>query len=1091
MKKTNVLKCAAIAALFSLLALAGCNNAVDSEARSASFTASGQLFGYVTDTKGEPLSGVTIALGDKITTTNEAGAFAFTGIPVNATETDTAGTISTATGTTQTYTLTAKKDGYLSSTLTGIVVVETTDKSDSALLLATAASAYQTILEEFAKADGTGATTISSGSVVATDGVVLNSQNINETYKGMADAYASLIERYQSLSKTYESTFVTTALTPCNGWFEGSLKITKSPEKDITTDAASIKAAPEGVKVKLVTAPATGFTSYVYESTTDKDGKFKFENLPVDTELTLKVEGFEATYESGEDTIETYYYSLMDSTTASTAKFTYPGTALQEDTLTIKLEEKSGAKFKADVLLYSQPAKIIVTETNLLQNTAVAPLALDTPVTVTFNKPMDYVELVTETGVTTVKEIGEKANYVFDESKKKVTITPKDGFWTASSEIVTFVINGRAQDGATSFIDNKFTVKLDNIIKVKFADVSDADKDAFTLTFDRELVKTDAVKVKDDKSEALTLSWNKENVSAPVLTVKARDGKFAKPGDHTFTISNVEAKDESNVLYSFDREFAETTTHDYTFKVRFDGFKAVSIDVVEKAEGSLSRSIVATTAQYLKITFNRNVSDASGLTLKDSALTANIAKYKYIKDNAVYISLADFEDKKTLTLSGSVISTSGEKFDGTGDVKWADLLTDYTVRTAYVIAATNLYVEKSSINTNNDKTTDEIKSGEEVTLTFNKEIPANAVLETELYKAGPVVDLEQTPYKATATASGKVVKVTLSESLPGQKYYLSLKIKSADGAELFSTGSASFGTGKYTKNLYVEDKIVYKTSSTTNTKKYIEIKILAVKLLPEGSSKTTKAAEFKKSSNGSIVLQFNQDVTGYKAFLYNTYGSYTTIQNARNALATNFVNLANAQKALFYGAKSTVDGDTITITPDYSFASNDNPGIAVYNADGEWVELGTTPNGGTTPAPYRPYASKTYADKLAPENASQTDAFKVTPAKSSGYNEGDKAELTFKMLAKNKYTNELPTFTLYKKVKNGFGDDEWLKVKDQDFVKSNDKGEFSYKDFKVDNADAYIEVSEGAELTYGSEELVLLTTINHMVIRSNIITISK
>ncbi len=1082
MKKTNVLKSAAIAALFSLLTLVGCNNAVDSGARSSSYSASGQIFGYVTDTKGEPLSGVTIALGDKTTTTNDAGAFALTGIPVNATETDTAGTISIATGTTQTYTLTAKKDGYLSSTLTGIAVVETTDKSDSALLLATAATAYKSILEEFAKAGGTGATTISSGSVVATDGVVLNSQNINDTYKGMANAYATLIEKYQNLSKTYESTFVTTALTPCNGWFEGSLKITKSPANDITTDADSIKAAPEGVKVKLVTTPATGFTSYVYEKTTDKDGKFKFENLPVDTALTLKVEGFEATYESA-GAKETYYYSLMDSTTASSAKFTYPGSDLQEDTLTIKLEEKSGAKYKADVLLYSQPAKIIVTETNLLKNTAVAPLALDTPVTVTFNKPMDYVELVTETGVTTVSEIGEKATYVFDDTKKKVTITPKDGFWTASSDSVTFVIAGRAQDGATSFIDNKFTVKLDNIIKVKFADVSDANKDAFTLTFDRELVKTDAVKVTDDKSEALDLSWDKTNVAAPVLTVKARDGKFAKTGDHTFTISKVEAKDESNVLYSFDREFAVTTTPAYTFKVRFDGFKAVSIDVVEKAEGSLSRSIVATTAQYLKITFNRNVSDASGLSLTDGT---NAAKDKYVKDNAVYFSLADFEDNKTLSLSGTVISTSGDKFDGTGDVKWTDLLTDYKVRTAYVIAASNLYVENPSINTNNDKTTNAIKSGEKVTLTFNKEIPANATIETELYRSDSVVAKDLTAYTATATASGKVVTVTLSETLPGKTYYLSLKIKSADGAELFSTGSKSFATGTYVKDVYVENQI----KATVSNKNYIKIDVLAVALLPEGSSKTTKAADFKKSSNGSIVLQFNQDVTGYKAFLYNTYGSYTTLQNARNALATDFVNLTNPQKALFYGAETTVDKDTITIKPNYSFASNDNPGIAVYNADGEWVELNANPNGGT-PAPYAPYHSKTYADKLAPENASETDAFKVTPAKTSGYDEGDKAELTFKMLAANKYTNDLPTFTLYKKVKNGFGDDEWLNVGNQNFVKSSDKGTFYYKDFKVDNADAYIEVSAGAELTYGSEELVLIATINHMVIRSNIITISK
>ena len=95
------------------------------------------------------------------------------------------------------------------------------------------------------------------------------------------------------------------------------------------------------------------------------------------------------------------------------------------------------------------------------------------------------------------------------------------------------------------------------------------------------------------------------------------------------------------------------------------------------------------------------------------------------------------------------------------------------------------------------------------------------------------------------------------------------------------------------------------------------------------------------------------------------------------------------------------------------------------------------------------------------------------------------------MLAKNKYTNDLPTFTLYKKVKNGFGDDEWVSAGTQTFVKSSDKGTFTYKDFKVDNADAYIEVSAGAELTYGSEELVLLTTINHMVIRSDTITISK
>lgn len=1059
MKKINLMKSAAAAALFSLVALFGCNN---NATVSDDYSANGQIFGYVTDTKGQPLSGVTIALGNQTTTTNQNGAFALTGVPANATQAGVGG-VTEATGSGQKYVLTATKDGYLSNTVPNILVVETTDKSDAALLLNTATTAYQTILQEFAKQGSAGVTSITGGAAVATDGVILDTQNTNDTFKGMADAYATVLERYQNLSKTYESTFVNLMLSPCNGYFEGTLKITKSPGKDTTTDAASIKAAPEGVKVKLVSG-----NGYVYEAITDKDGKFKFEKLPVATNLTLKVEGFEATYESGEGenkVTETYYYS-SDGASA----WLYDN--LQEATpLVINLDENSGAKYKADILLYSQLAKIIVTDTNLLQNTVVAPLALNTPVTFTFNKPMDYVEL--KATANSVDDIGENAAYTWDETKKTVTITPKDGFWTAAAKTVNFQINGRAQDGSTTFIKDTFEVTLDNVIKVEFADVSDETTDKFTLTFDRELDNPDDVKVTDDKGEALELSWNKTVLTKPVLTVKARDGKFGTLGYHTFTISEVKGKDQSTKSISYNKEYVLPTfgivDEQIEFKTSFDGFKATGIEVVNKAEGNLSRAVVATTAQYLKITFNKNVGDVSNLKLKD--VNGNeFGAEKYIKDNAVYISLSKVANNAFISLSGKVTSTSGDTFDGNGVVTWADLLKNYNVKRAYVIAASNLYTEKAAINDGNNTIVNKIKKGDKVTLTFNNEIPDGAVITAELYKATNE-KIDATGYSATATADKNVVTVTLSETKPGATYYLSLKIKSADGAELFSTASESFATGDYVKDIDVEKKIA--------NNGYIKIEVDNVKLLEESSSKTTKAEDFSKSNKSSIVLQFNQDVTGYKAYLY--------VAANRNDVAKAFEDLTNADKAYFYDTKYEVSGDTITITPNASFSSGNQPAIAVYDEEGKWIELDKhDPH-----QPYQPYTAKIYANKLALNNI-DVASIAITASKIDAFDPvADTLYVKFDMPL-NKYTSTLPQFKLYKKVDYGFGDIEWeLVTTPVPIVKDDDTSTpYSFDDAKGGKK-ARINIG-AVDFGYGKTvDYVLVATVNNMLIKSNTVTITK
>lgn len=1053
MKKINLMKSAVAAALFSLVALFGCNN---NATVSNDYSANGQIFGYVTDTKGEPLSGVTIALGNQTTTTNQNGAFALTGVPANATQ-NPAGGVTEATGASQQqYVLTATKDGYLSKTEGNILVVETTDKSDAAVLLGTAADAYKTILQEFARQGGAGVTSITNGATVATDGVILDTQNTNDTFKGMADAYATVLERYQNLSKTYESTFVHLVLPPCNGYFEGTLKITKSPGKDTTTDAASIKAAPEGVKVKLVSG-----NGYVYEAITDKDGKFKFEKLPVATNLTLKVEGFEATYESGEGenkVTETYYYS----SDGGFASLLYNN--LQENILAINLDENSGAKYKADILLYSQPAKIIVTDTNLLQNTVVAPLALNTPVTFTFNKPMDYVALQSP-----VPDCGDDVAYAWDETKKTVKITPKDGFWTENGNTALFVISGRAQDGSTTFINDTFLVTLDNVIEVKFADVSDETADKFTLTFDRELYNPDDVKVTDDYSgEALELSWDKT-----VLTVKARDGKFGTLGYHTFTINGVEAKDKSRNLISYNKEYLPTgVAGSIKFQTSFDGFKATGIEVVNKAEGNLSRAVVATTAQYLKITFNKNVGDVSNLKLKDDNGT-DFGAEKYIKDNAVYISLSKVKNNDSISLSGTVTSTSGDTFNGNYNdvVTWADLLKNYSVKRAYVIAASNLYTEKAAINAADNNVVNKIKKGDKVILTFNNEIPADAVITTELYK-DTNENIDATGYSATATADKNVVTVTLSETKPGVTYYLSLKIKSADGAELFSTASESFGTGTYMKDIDVERNIF----ATVNYSKYIKIEVDSVNLLKGSGSKTTKDEDFSKSAKSSIVLQFNQDVTGYKAYLY--------VADNRNDVAKAFEDLTNANKAYFYDTKYEVSGDTITITPNASFSSGVKPAIAVYDEEGKWVEL----NNGNA---YQPYTAKTYADKLALNNI-DVASIAITASKNTAFDPvSDNLYVSFAMPLNN-YTNTLPQFTLYKKVDYGFGDIEWESVNISDPIVKDDNTSllYSFGDAK-DGKKARINIG-AVDFGYGKTvDYVLVATVNNMLIKSNTVTITK
>ena len=73
----------------------------------------GQIFGYVLDTKGEPVGGASVSFGGITSTTNAEGTFVLSGVPVN--------NLAEPLNGDQTYTLVVRKDGYLSATYSGAI----------------------------------------------------------------------------------------------------------------------------------------------------------------------------------------------------------------------------------------------------------------------------------------------------------------------------------------------------------------------------------------------------------------------------------------------------------------------------------------------------------------------------------------------------------------------------------------------------------------------------------------------------------------------------------------------------------------------------------------------------------------------------------------------------------------------------------------------------------------------------------------------------------------------------------------------------------------------------------------------------------
>ena len=698
-------------------------------------------------------------------------------------------------------------------------------------------------------------------------------------------------------------------------------------------------------------------------------------------------------------------------------------------------------------------------------------LSLTAPVVLTFSKPMRTVA-VTAGSLT--------SDYTKDwtENNTVLTLTPKK-YWDTVSDNngeVTFTVTGVAEDETTTIKYWKtnsgnggtgtaaFTglkVYFDNIIDVAVAKVSDT---KFTATFSKALKEIPALDL--NKAAYFTIKYYatpsatsgtdvttkvKLSLADKVLTVEPKNSEFEDYGYYEVTLgaSVVGATGETQ-FRELGKATASTTK---AFKADFAlgaEFKETTVEIVTTlpATAVASRALYADAASYVKITFTKDIAK-SALKLADTVTN-------YIDGKSVYLPLAKNNDESDVEITGTVTAKSGETKEWGTTANPNKLTTGYKVsKNTYKMVASSLYTHKASIaGGTNDATVQKIKPTDSITFTFDQDVTA-ATWTAELYDQYNVgkKDLEQTLYKVTATAAGKVVTVALAEGskalVNAEKYYLSLKaVTGAGDAEIVRYDSNAFAVYKTdgttidpTNYGYVDGgtsatvgtKII--NSSIVSTKKYIEINTEAVDAKYENlyvvkagkNSATTDFTDFAKTISSSIVLEFNEDVTGFTAVLANELPT------------SGWETKDDVVLSKTYASTATVSGKIITIAPTYAFPSKSTVYPIVFNAEGKRVKLVDVAKAeflSSTAADKKQYVSKEF-DSTKPVEldkviqgavASTAYDLALTPITTAKIANEQNLTFTFKpFLTQTGSTASYGTYTLYRKVKDAVSSAEQWK----------------------------------------------------------------
>jgi hypothetical protein len=633
-----------------------CSNGTSSEspASSGSSVGKGQVMGAVLDNRGEPVEGALITLGNKQVKTNSGGEFVIPDVSINDVKKvmkDANGAIaSNVTDDTAAFTLTAKKEGYLSATIPAVYVtyqdIETAGSAAYIADLKDLYGKYTTLIQAYATAvqnaggQNKDVTITGQTTDVVTTTTTSTSSNADTVFKPLSDAIASLKDKInvRDFNKEFLSTFTVTNLIPLDASFAGTVKLNLTAKTDKTTVVSEKTYKPTSAPVVHITyKPVAGNdANYSWDTTVDENGNFKFDKcLPSGVSVAVTIDSFCENI-SGTDYVFSSESSVLivENSNADTTMAATP-TAIALDTI-------NGQK-SVVYMLYAQNDKIWITDTSVKDSTGAKLIDTQAPITFKFSKAMSKVDVVPVTeGQTTATSTGIKdfddknVTLELSSDKKTATFKPLDGNWTLAKTNNTtatkgkFTIVGEATDGATTilnptfeaYFDTKIWISLDEKKMKTFNDVDGlfALDAPIVLTFSKKMTEFVEVSLKNgasndkDIKNIYTKTWSED---MKTLTITPDTYWDVAEGDvYTVTVKSAKAADGTDEVHYW---LTGLATDEKSLKVYFDDYVDVVLDDISTTE---QEAFTITFEKELKgfdknADLKINVTDAQGAAVTD------------------------------------------------------------------------------------------------------------------------------------------------------------------------------------------------------------------------------------------------------------------------------------------------------------------------------------------------------------------------------------------------------------------------------------------------------------------------------------------
>ena len=525
----------------------------------------------------------------------------------------------------------------------------------------------------------------------------------------------------------------------------------------------------------------------------------------------------------------------------------------------------------------------------------------------------------------------------------------------------------KVDEGEATLSGAKATVNAANLIPV--ADKADGAADRYTEYF----IDINAVNADGITLFSTTNAWT---LDAPADTFENDVSWLFDDGDTSAATPTTESNLDFGTIKFFVKPLTLTGTNLYDE----DEDDIAKLDAKTNIEFTFDSAIPAGyKAEYVITDSTDTVIDNAAATISGNKVTIPGAALiidsatadsttgitKYWIDFAIFDSNAD-DAAIVFSTSDNFPLTDVDTFEG--DVVTNTLLSpiagnatnakafEVDVKPITIIAADALVKRTLSFNEVTEdgyEVQDNILPGAEVTLKFSNKIPAGSKIKWAVYDgADDLIGDENNVAVTTATDTFKFASpVMLAATDAPTKYNVWISIEDADGNILFSTENAYFGASNETadfENALNENGFVVKRGTTPSVPKYLGVTVVQTQAIKDESTSIDDPLATYKSD---IVLKLTHPIPGYKAILYSTSklinrpGSTLTAVPALDDGSTGneptkFADWKEEAKEYIYASDNgSVTADTITIKPADYFTPRTTVKVALFDADGNFVDV--------------------------------------------------------------------------------------------------------------------------------------------------------